>query len=230
MAAWKEHEPKVCVINYGRKPCKQCDVSIIGDLRDTKHVERMLKKYAPETVVTSIKPELTGRHYREYIEVNVAAMMDLTRLCKENGVKNFVHVSSIAASSHYLAHRGAKESDPQPYYSQYEAHYDISKRLGEDYVLLNHEEGKFNTIALRVSGIVGGNGDPFFHHRLPIIASFDSPILIDYGFAGNIALALVEVARGLKKNPALGGEFYYYTGEAIHENVTAVAISEVSWK
>ena len=203
-------------------------MSIIGDLRDVAHVERMLKKYRPQMVLTSFKPALTGVHYRAYIEVNVAAVMDFTRLCKENGVKYFLHMSSIAASSHYIAHRNSTENEPQPYYTQYEAPYDISKRLGEDFVLRSHEEGKFNTIALRVSGIIGGAGDPFFHHRFPFMVTFNSPIVIDYGYAGNIALALVEMSRGFKKDPSLGGQFYYYTGEPVPENVTAAAIAKVS--
>mmetsp|Transcript_15376 Transcript_15376/g.17956 ORF Transcript_15376/g.17956 Transcript_15376/m.17956 type:complete len:362 (+) Transcript_15376:182-1267(+) len=228
---WKKGEPKTCLVNYGRRPCPKCDISLIGDVRDSAHIARVFEHYKFDTVVTSIKPALEGTHWREFMEINAGAMIELTRLAKEAGVKNFIHVSSIAASSHYKISHMENEDHPQPLYTEYEAAYDLSKRLGEDYVLAQHEQGKFNTIALRVSGIIGGEGDPFFHHRMfPILFTFNNPVIVDYGFAGNIADALFEMTKVIREKPSVGGQFYYYTGEHIFENETAIALSEFTGK
>uniref|UniRef100_A0A7S3LQX3 NAD-dependent epimerase/dehydratase domain-containing protein n=1 Tax=Aplanochytrium stocchinoi TaxID=215587 RepID=A0A7S3LQX3_9STRA len=148
---WTSGDKGNCLINYGRKVCPKCDISIQGDVRDAAHIKRVFEHYNIDTVVTSIKPALEGTHWREFMEINVAATIEITKLAKAAGVQNFIHVSSIAASSHYKPAFMEDENSPQPLYTEYEAAYDLSKRLGEDFVLGSHEEGKFNTIALRVS-------------------------------------------------------------------------------
>ena len=70
-------------------------------------------------------------------------MAELTRVAKEAGVKRFVHVSSIAASSHYVNHHMSDENTPQPLLPDYKAGYDVSKRLGEEVVLRSHDPDGF---------------------------------------------------------------------------------------
>ena len=76
---WLENEPKVCIINYSRKTCPKCHVSIYGDMRDVNNMDRVLEHYKPETVLTSTKPPLEGAHYRDFIEINVAAIKELIK-------------------------------------------------------------------------------------------------------------------------------------------------------
>uniref|UniRef100_A0A7S3LI18 NAD-dependent epimerase/dehydratase domain-containing protein n=1 Tax=Aplanochytrium stocchinoi TaxID=215587 RepID=A0A7S3LI18_9STRA len=151
-------ETKLCLINYGRSKCKRCDLNIKGDLRDSRHVERMVKAYKPETILTSVKPPLLGIHYKTFIELNMLSMIELIKIAKKQGVSNFIYVSSIAASGHYHWHHGATEEDEQPLYTEYEAPYDISKRVAEDFLLAEHEQAKFNVISIRTGGIIGGEG------------------------------------------------------------------------
>ncbi len=205
-------DPSICLIAYGRSPCKKCHVNVKGDLRDTRHVWRVLDAFKVDTVLTSVKPPLMGVHYREYVELNLLSMIELIKAAKAKGVRNFIYVSSIAASSHYIAHNMSKESETQPLYTDYEAPYDVSKRVAEDFLLSQHEKGKFDVVSIRTSGIYGGEGDPYDYFRWPVIISFGCPV-IDANFAANIGDALYVVDRKLKQDPSVGGRFYYYTGE-----------------
>lgn len=209
----------LCLICYGRSKCKHCDIIIKGDLRDTRLVDRVLAFYKPDTVMTSVKPPLENTHYRVYIELNMLSMMELIKLAKHYTAKNFIYVSSIAAANHYLEHKMGKESDTAPYYTDYEAPYDMSKRVAEDFLLQQHVPGVFNAISLRTSGIIGGDGDPYDYMRLPVLLGFSPPPPpIDTNFAGNIAISLYHVWQQLPKQPHLGGQYYYYTGEHTVEN------------
>lgn len=223
-------DKNICLINFGRSKCKKCDVNVKGDLRDTRHVYHLFENFKPTTVLASVKPPLLGIHYKVYIELNLMAMLELVKAAKVSGVKHFIYVSSIAAGSHYLPHHNSPESEEKPFYTDYEAPYDVSKRVAEDRILELHEEGKFNTIAIRTSGIIGGEGDPYDYFRLPFIISFNTPHIIDSNYAANIGDALYVVDRTLKKNPKLGGEMYYYTGEHNSENTVATYVSEAAKK
>jgi len=221
-------DPTICIINFGRSKCKECHINIKGDLRDTRHVRRVLKQYNVDTVLTSVKPPLTDTHYKVYIELNLLSMVELIRAAKDHGVKYFIYVGSIAAASHFIPHKMAKESDPQPYLTDYEAPYDTSKRLAEDFLLSAHEPGVFNTISIRTSGIVGGPGDPydFYLSGFPFVPTFNLPSVIDANYAGNIADALYVVDRAIHKDPTKTGQFYYYTGEHTPERFWAEVVSQ----
>ena len=88
----------------------------------------------------------------------------------------------------------------------------------------------FVTVSIRVSGIIGGEGDPYDVYRLPFIPSFSCPHVIDSNYAGNIAEALHVVDETLKTNPNAGGQFYYYTGEHLSESEVADLIGEARGK
>ena len=238
---WKREYPNVCLINYARTSCPGCDLNILGDVRDTQHINRMFRHYNSEgnpkqtitSVLFSIKPSLTGTDWRTFMEVNFSALAEVTKIAKQTGVKHLLYVSSIAAASHFKSNHLVTESDPQPLYTDYQAPYDLSKRLAEDFILHQNDEESFRTVALRVSGILGGVGDPFFHHRMfPFLFTFNSPIIVDYGYAGNIADALAEmlrvVARG--KKSAVSGQFYYFTGEHIPESKATEKMNELTGK
>jgi nucleoside-diphosphate-sugar epimerase len=107
----------ICLINYGRSKCKNCHINIKGDLRDTRHVERVLDAFNITTVLTSVKPPLMGIHYRDYVELNMLSMLELVKLAKAKNVRHFLYVSSIAAASHYIPHYMATEDDPKPLYT-----------------------------------------------------------------------------------------------------------------
>lgn len=223
-------DQSICLINFGRSKCPKCHVNVKGDLRDTRHVWELFKHYTPETVLASVKPPLLGIHYRTYIELNLLAMLEMVTAAKRLGVKNFIYVSSIAAGSHYLPHNLSTEAEDKPLYTDYEAPYDVSKRVAEDRILELHEEGKFNSIAIRTSGIIGGEGDPYDYFRLPFIISFDTPAVIDCNYAANIGDALYVVDRKMKKKPSVGGQMYYYTGEHNSEADVAGFVAKASGK
>uniref|UniRef100_A0A7S2W9C5 NAD-dependent epimerase/dehydratase domain-containing protein n=1 Tax=Mucochytrium quahogii TaxID=96639 RepID=A0A7S2W9C5_9STRA len=223
-------DDNLCLINYGRSKCKLCDINVKGDLRDTRHVIRVLEAFDIETVLTSVKPPLLGIHYRVYVELNMLSMIELVKAAKSHGVKNFIYVSSIAASSHYLPHDMSTEDEVKPYLTDYEAPYDVSKRLAEDFLLDAHEPGVFNAISIRTSGIIGGDGDPYDLYRFPVILSFNCPQVIDTNFAGNIGDALYVVYKTYKSKPELGGQFYYLTGEHVEEKDLAAWTAEASGK
>ncbi|GBG33628.1 3 beta-hydroxysteroid dehydrogenase/Delta 5--_4-isomerase [Hondaea fermentalgiana] len=222
-------DARICVVNFGRSKCKNCHINVKGDLRDTRHVHRALDAYAPDTVLTSVKPPLEGMHYKVYIELNLLSMLELIKAAKSKGVQQFIYVSSIAAASHFIAHNDTSEADPQPYYTDYEAPYDVSKRVAEDALLAAHEEGVFSTVSVRTSGIIGGPSDPynFYYASFPFVPSFDTPAVVDINYAGNIGDALYVVHETLRKTPNVGGKFYYYTGEHMSEQrqaeITAAA-------
>lgn len=218
-----KRDASICIINYGRSACADCHVNIKGDLRDTRHVGRVLDAFNVDTVLTSVKPPLMDIHYRTFIELNLLSMLELIKLAKLKGVGYFVYVSSIAAAGHYHPHVNASEADEALLYTDYEAPYDVSKRVAEDYLLAAHEEGKFSTVSIRTGGIIGGPKDPydFYLSSFPFVPSFDIPVVIDANYAGNIGDALYHVDRALHEDSALGGQFYYYTGE--HNLETRVA-------
>lgn len=212
----------LCIISYARSKCEKCDISVRGDLRDVRYVKRVIEHYRPETILTSVKPPLLGIHYKVYIELNLLSMVELVKLAKSSGVKYFIYVSSIAASGHYHPHHMATEDHDVPYYTDFEAPYDVSKRFAEDYLLGAHEEGKFNVVSIRTGGIIGGEGDPYEYLRFPILGGFEpSPPRVDSNYAANIADALAVVYQTLKRNSKVGGQFYYYTGEPISETEKA---------
>jgi len=228
--SFRDDSPGTCIINFGRSKCPQCHINVKGDMRDTAHIRRAFEYYDIETVVTAVKPPLLGIPYKMYIELNFFAMVELTKVAKASGTKNFIMVSSIAASSHYIHHQMATEEHPQPLLTEYEAPYDASKRLGEDFLLSQHSD-EFRTISIRTSGIIGGDGDPYDIYRVPfVVPSFGIPFTIDANFAGNIGDALVVVDNTLKKNGSLGGQFYYYTGEHNSEDVVGGIVAEATGK
>lgn len=224
-------DTSLCTVAVGRSKCKTCTHSIKGDLRDMARIEKIIDHFQPETIMTAVKPPLLAMHYRTYIELNLLAMIELGRLAKGHGVRDFIYVSSIAASGHYHTHTMAKESDPQPKYTEYQAPYDISKRVSEDALLAMHEEGVFNVVSIRTSGIIGGKGDPYDYMRWPVLMQVvPDPPTIDCDYAGNIADMLYVVFTSLRANPALGGEFYYYTGEHLPESVKTTQVAEMTGK
>ncbi len=123
-------------------------------MRDTAHVARVFGAYRIDTVITSVKPPLEDTHYKVFIELNLAAMLELVTAAKSAGVRYFIYVSSIAAGSHYIPHHMATEDDAKPFLTDYEAPYDLSKRIAEDFVLAAHEPSVFTTVAIRTSGSV----------------------------------------------------------------------------
>jgi len=229
VSTWREKSPKTCVVSYARSRCADCHVNIKGDLRDTMHVERVFQSYNADMVLTAVKPPLLGITYDVYLTLNFYSMAELVRIAKESGVKRFLHVSSIAASSHYVHHHMSTETTPQPKLTEYKAPYDVSKRLGEEVVLRAHSD-EFTTVSIRVSGIIGGDGDPYDVYRMPFIPSFSCPHVIDSNFAGNIADALHVVDETMKSTPSVGGQFYYYTGEHLSESDVADLIGEARGK
>lgn len=225
-------ERNLCLISFARSSCSVCNINIKGNMKDVRFVDRVLEHYKPKTVLTSVKPPLMGVHYRTYIELNMLAMMELAKLSKKHNVENFIYVSSIAAAGHYHEHSLATESDEQPYYTEYEAPYDVSKRVAEDFILGLHETDVFNTISIRTSGIMGGAGDPYDEfHTAPILFSFEPPAPpVDCNHAANIADALYIVYDTMLQRPEVGGQFYYYTGYHCDEAAKAQLLSERTGK
>eukprot|EP00514_Thraustochytrium_sp_LLF1b_P009809 CAMPEP_0184558882 /NCGR_PEP_ID=MMETSP0199_2-20130426/46143_1 /TAXON_ID=1112570 /ORGANISM="Thraustochytrium sp., Strain LLF1b" /LENGTH=392 /DNA_ID=CAMNT_0026956155 /DNA_START=166 /DNA_END=1341 /DNA_ORIENTATION=- len=219
----------LCIVNFGRSHCPLCHVNVKGDLRDVGLVQRVFDEFDVHTVLTAVRPPLLGVHYRDYIELNLLSMIELSQAAKKAGVRHFIYVSSIACASHYIPHHNATEADPQPFLTHYEAPYDVSKRLAEDFIIDLHEPGVFDVVSIRTGGIYGGSGDPYEHYQyLPFILSFDVPAVVDANYAGNIGDALVAVREKLKQDPSVGGQFYYYTGDHIPEGVVARFASDAT--
>lgn len=236
---WKRDHPNVCLVNYNRRKCEKCDISIQGDIRDTRFINRALEFYSSSfvsqhltTVILSVKPDLEFTNYKTFIEVNVNSIIEITKKAKQLGIPNFIYTSSIACSNHYTRCFLCSEETEQPLLTDYEVPYDLSKRLAEDFILAQNSDN-FKTVALRVSGILGGPGDPFFHHRaFPFILTFQNPVIIDYNYAANIADALSEIFNVLssERGPEVAGKFYYYTGEDIPEHEVAKKLNQVTGK
>ena len=222
---FKQHDLSGCYINIGRSKCSKCDMNISADIRDIKYIDFVLEQIRPSTIIASVKPPLTSIHYRRYIEINLLSLLEIAKTAKRIGVKQFIYVSSIAASNHYIEHHNTNEKEHQLAYTQYEAPYDISKRVFEDFILSANDEN-FNTISIRTSGIFGGDRDPFMFLRYPIIIKSLTPV-IDINYAGNIAEALYQVTEELKVNPSVGGQFYYYTGKAIPLSEIAEHVAKI---
>eukprot|EP00924_Labyrinthula_sp_SR-Ha-C_P004725 maker-scaffold_1-snap-gene-9.17-mRNA-1 protein AED:0.24 eAED:0.24 QI:0/0/0/0.5/1/1/2/0/351 len=229
---FNSHTKDICLISYSRSVCKECTLTVRGDFRDARLIQKVLDFYKPKTLITSVKPPLLNTHYKIYIEVNLLSMIQLINAYKEfsieqNEAVRFIYVSSIAAAGHYFEHSNAKESDPKPFYTDYEAPYDVSKRFAEDY-LLNAATENFQVLSLRIGGVIGGKGDPYDYMRWPILFKIDpAPAPIDSNYAGNIAEALWVIynsgTRGF-------GRFYYYTGEPLTETEKINIVQEVTGK
>ena len=230
-----QSDENVCLVSFSRSKCEVCDISIKGDVRDIRLIQRVLGFYEPNSIVTSVKPPLTGVPYKTYIEINLFAMVQLIDAAKMYGVRNFIYVSSIAAAGHYFDHHNVDEKAKKPYYTDFEAPYDVSKRFTEDY-LLKQQSDRFNVISIRVSGIIGGTGDPYEYQRFPVLLAIDPPLpLIDSNYAGNVADALVVVYRRMRtissgQECLFCGEFYYYTGESIPETTKTKIVAEQTGK
>ena len=110
-------------------------MNVAGDIRDYALIERVVAFYKPDSVLTSTKPPLLMMPYQEYVEVNFLAMVEIMQIAEKAGVPRFVYVSSIAASSHYLVHDNADEQLVQPRMMDYEAPYDLTKRLVSTFIL-----------------------------------------------------------------------------------------------
>lgn len=175
-------------------------------------------------------------HYFEHDntkETDEIMMLDRSGDSKQVGRSQGLQRSSISGS------HGSKRS--RPFYTDFEAPYDASKRFSEDY-LLNQQDDEigFNVIAIRIGGVLGGTNDPYILHRWPILVDFDPPTPeISSNYAGNTADAVMIVYKRLaalyadpkqKKKCEFCGSFYYLTGERLTEHDKAKIISETTNK
>mmetsp|Transcript_90119 Transcript_90119/g.291629 ORF Transcript_90119/g.291629 Transcript_90119/m.291629 type:complete len:512 (+) Transcript_90119:71-1606(+) len=212
-------EDRPRVVSLDRRPNPEAEASVVADLSDPDSVERLLfREFAVQSIVAVATPPLVGPSYQDFIEVNVAALFDLARMAERHGVRRFVYTSSIAASDHWTAHTNASEADPSvtPHLSQLRSPYDLSKALAEDFVARQHSPGGMRTVSIRLAGLYGGAGDPYFHRRLPFGLSADLAWRaphpqIDNNYVENAAAALLRAEAVLARDASVGGRFYFYT-------------------
>ena len=125
-----------------------------ADIRDSANMEKVLAQYKPDVVVnlaakvTDFAKNAVGKD-EECASTNYVASSNIARLCKEQGVKTFIHQSTVAI---YAPGENLKEDAPTNPVSAYVK----SKFMGEEAVLQLHDSS-FNVVALRVATLVGYN-------------------------------------------------------------------------
>lgn len=124
------------------------------DIRDYHKIEALLDKYRPETVVhlaAIVEAFSTNREGkdRECMIVNHEAAVELAKMSKEKGVKNFIFQSTVSIYSQ--GSNITEEGEKRPLSS-----YGIAKMRAEEGIL-SMADDSFRVVALRPATVVGFN-------------------------------------------------------------------------
>lgn len=148
--------------------------------------------------------------------INVGGTKNLLRAARENGVRRFVHTSSIV-TSFCMDAAGGDESAP---YSTSRDLYTSTKVAGERAVLEANGKSGLLTCAIRPGGIYGP-GERLTYGRLvralkmgvPLVVFGDGKARLDYVYIDSLVDAQLRAAERLVEGSPVCGEAYFLSDE-----------------
>jgi len=168
-----------------------------------------------DCVFTTVTPHVQDAEEKAFYSCNVVGMECVIAACRAKKVPRIVHLSSIAATNHFIESHNQTEADGLPSFDLYSSPYDISKRKGEEAVLAAHDDATLRTCSLRAGGVLLSPTDFSFRNFFLVDGIVANPIgmkLIDFIDGRDLARALVLAAKGLEEKPAeVGGQVFFTT-------------------
>jgi len=165
------------VVGYSLKPMGKFNhfellagdyISIIGDIRDKKHVRDSILKHKPDIVFHLAAQALVRRSYKDPVatyETNVLGTLNLFEACrKTSSVKAIINITSDKCYENKEWIRGYRENDPMGGYDPYSSSKGCSELLTSSYRnsffnLDNYKKKHGTLIASARAGNVIGGGD-----------------------------------------------------------------------
>ncbi|KAJ6513016.1 hypothetical protein C8R45DRAFT_890860 [Mycena sanguinolenta] len=169
-----------------------------------------------------------------YYEVNEKGTMNVISACRAAGVKKLIYTSSTGVVWTGADFNGVSEDGVVFPPKGYDA-YHHTKALGERLILAAEGQEGMQTVILRPCGMTGERDKQLIWRMVEVyekkqhtIQIGDNTNLVDYAYAGNIALAHVLAAGKLISRPEVvaGQTFFVTNGEPLPQWDFARAI----WK
>ncbi|RLA80837.1 MAG: CDP-glucose 4,6-dehydratase [Epsilonproteobacteria bacterium] len=111
-------------------------ISIVGDIRDLKKLNKTFKKYQPDIVFHLGAQALVRASYKnpiETYETNIIGTLKVFEACRKNGVKAVVNITSDKAYENIEQIWGYKENDSMGGYDPYSSSKGCSELLTSSY-------------------------------------------------------------------------------------------------
>lgn len=140
-------------------------ISVIGDIRDQKKLNKTFKKYTPDIVFHLAAQPLVRISYEnpiETYEINVIGTLKVFEACKKHNVKAIVNITSDKAYENKEWIWGYRENDPMGGYDPYSSSKGCADLLASSYrnSYFNPEKYKIthNTLlaTCRAGNVIGG--------------------------------------------------------------------------
>lgn len=131
-----------------------------GDIRDNNNLKEVIEKYNPETIIhlaAIVDAFTTNREGkdRECEIVNYECAVNIAKIARENGVRNFVYISSVSIYSQGEELTEEAEKKPLSAYGR--------AKLNAETEILKMSDEKFKVVVLRPATLVGYN--PCFRYE-----------------------------------------------------------------
>jgi nucleoside-diphosphate-sugar epimerase len=188
-----------------------------------------------DCVFTTVTPHVQDAVEADFYSCNDRGMKTLIEACKAKKIPRLVHLSSIAATNHFVESFNQSEADGLPDFALYTSPYDISKRRGEEAVLAAHDDAVMRTCSLRAGGVLLSPTDFSFRNLFLVDGIIANPIgmrPIDFIDGRDLARALVLAAKGLEQKPAeVGGQVFFTTkgGAMCGGDIADIAVKALGW-
>lgn len=173
-----------------RNEAAQPMIAVLGDICDTRHLDEVFRRYAPEVVYHAAAYKhvpMLERHPWKAIENNILGTWNLVRACNAHRVERFVLVSTDKAV------RPANVMG-------------ASKRLAE-MITLNQNlcgVGETRYLAVRFGNVIGSAGSvvPLFQKQI----ERGGPVTVTHPEATRFFMTIREAAQLILQAAAMGGE------------------------
>ncbi|MFO0550994.1 MAG: NAD-dependent epimerase/dehydratase family protein [Polyangiaceae bacterium] len=191
-----------------------------GDLRDRATLTKACT--GVDTVIhVASRVQTRGHDAEEVFAINVDGTRTLLSVCREQGVKRFVYVSSASVVYDGKDIEGGDERLPYPH--SFHAPYAETKAIAEREILAQNGRDGLLTCSIRPHVIFGPGDTRFF----PAVAGRardgklkayvgDATKLSDFTYVDNLVDALLLAADALQPGSAVAGQAYFVTnGEPV---------------
>ncbi|KAF7374693.1 hypothetical protein MSAN_00354300 [Mycena sanguinolenta] len=177
-----------------------------GSIVDATSIENVMKEIQPLVVLHTASP-VHGLPDKIYYDVNEKGTQNVISACQAAGVKKLIYTSSTGVVWTGADFNGVNENSVAFPSKGYDA-YHHTKALGERLILAAEGRGGMQTAILRPCGMTGERDKQLiwrmvevYEKRQHTIQIGDNTNLVDYAYAGNIALAHVLAAEKLISQP-----------------------------
>ncbi|KAJ6544008.1 3-beta hydroxysteroid dehydrogenase/isomerase family-domain-containing protein [Mycena capillaripes] len=176
----------------------------------------------PLVVLHTASP-VHGHPDKIYYEVNEKGTRNVISACHEAGVKKLIYTSSTGVVWTGAEFNGVREDNVAFPSKGYDA-YHHTKGLGEQLILAAEGQDGMQTVILRPCGMTGERDKQLIWRMVEVYDKKQNTIqignntnLVDYAYAGNVALAHVLAAGKLITQPEVvtGQTFFVTNGEPL---------------